>query len=166
MVHQTTRSHTMSDSVDPSRTNETTGPSGNVVLAPGVAVAEGVLEFTFTTSRGPGGQNVNKRATCAQLRIELSAIPVPQLVLERLIIAAGRRITVDGQLVMTSDRYRSQSRNKADCLSRLRALIVLAQTIPKKRKPTRPSLGSIKRRLESKRRQSMLKRRRQRPEDD
>lgn len=156
----------MSDSADTSRTSESAGPSGDFVLAPGVAVPDSVLRFSFTTSRGPGGQNVNKRATCAELRIDLTDIPLSHPVRARFIKIAGRRVTVDGQLIVTSDIHRSQGRNKAECLLRLRELLVLAQAVPKKRKPTRPSRGAVERRLEAKRRQGMAKRRRGRPEDD
>lgn len=134
-------------------------------LAPGVFVAEGVLRYTFSSSQGPGGQNVNRRATKAELRVTVADLPLPPAVRNRLVKLAGARITTGGELVIISDEHRSQARNKAECLTRLRNLIVRAKVTPKRRVPTKPTRGSIRRRLDEKRRKGEAKRRRRPPDD-
>jgi ribosome-associated protein len=132
-------------------------PSGPVELAPGVNVPEAALRFAFSTSRGPGGQNVNKRLTKAELRIAVAAIPLSARAMARLQSLARGRITGDGDLMIAADEFRSQRANRQACLDRLRDLIVQAKAIPKTRKPTRPTRGSIQRRLEEKKRRSAAK---------
>jgi ribosome-associated protein len=124
---------------------------GGLEIAPGVRVAEGVVRFSFVSSGGPGGQNVNKRATKAEMRVALADLPLHPEALERLAALAGQRITDDGELVITADEHRSQGRNKAECLERLRELIVRAKVRPRKRRPTKPSRGAKERRLLAKR---------------
>jgi ribosome-associated protein len=124
---------------------------GGLEIAPGVRVLEGVVRFSFVSSGGPGGQNVNKRATKAEMRVALADLPLHPEALERLAVLAGQRITDDGELVITADEHRSQGRNKAECLERLRELIVRAKVRPRKRRPTKPSRGAKERRLMAKR---------------
>jgi ribosome-associated protein len=140
-------------------------PSG-IELAPGIRVPESALAFSFASSSGPGGQNVNKRATKAELRIRLADLPLPPDAAPRLAALAGRRLTDDGELVISSDEQRSQMQNRAACLERLRELLVRALARPKRRRPTRPSRGSIERRLEAKRTASDRKRARRDPEHE
>jgi ribosome-associated protein len=132
-------------------------PTGPVELAPGVAVPEGAVRFAFSTSRGPGGQNVNKRLTKAELRIAVAEIPISARAAARLAVLAAGRITVDGDLTIVADEFRSQRANRQACLDRLRELIVQAMVIPKTRRPTKPSRGSVQRRLEEKKRRSATK---------
>lgn len=109
-------------------------------------------------SSGPGGQNVNKVATAAELRWDLrhsTALPVP--VHQRLVAIAGTRINSDGVLVIKAERHRTQERNRADALERLTELIRRAAVPPKPRKATKPTRASRKRRLEGKRRESQKK---------
>ena len=131
---------------------------GTIHLAPGVTVPSEALVFSFSSSSGPGGQNVNKRATKAELRVALADLPLHPDALDRLAAFAGQRIAGSGELIVASDEHRSQARNKAECLARLRELIVRAMVRPKKRRPTRPSRGSVERRLEAKRRDASIKR--------
>jgi ribosome-associated protein len=133
-------------------------PQGSIQLAPTVAVPASAVSFSFSSSSGPGGQNVNKRATKAELRVLLADLPIPHDALLRLAAMAGQRLTDAGELVIVSDEHRSQPRNKAECLARLRELIVRALVRPRKRRATRPSRGSVERRLEAKRRDSHIKR--------
>jgi ribosome-associated protein len=129
-------------------------------LAPGVRVAPGAVRFAFSASSGPGGQNVNKRATKAELRVLLSDLPLPADALARLRALAGQRLADTGELIITSDEHRSQGQNRAECLARLRELVIRAMVRPKKRRPTRPSRGSVERRLAGKRRESDRKKNR------
>jgi ribosome-associated protein len=134
-------------------------PGGGLVrLAPGVAIPEGLLRYAFTTSSGPGGQNVNKRATRAELRVMLTDLPMHPQALQRLAALAGRRVTDAGELIIESDVHRSQGRNRDECLERLCELVREAQVKPKVRRPTKPSAGSKRRRIEAKKRRGDIKR--------
>jgi ribosome-associated protein len=139
-------------------------PSG-ISIAPGVFVPEGAVAFSFSRSSGPGGQNVNKVSTRVELRIALRAIPIGAEARGRLAGLAGSRVTSDGELLITADEHRSQSRNKAEALERLRDLIVRALVRPKKRRPTRPGRGAVERRLEGKRVRAERKRMRRTGEE-
>jgi ribosome-associated protein len=146
----------MSPMVD---TRDPTQPEpGGVEIAPGVSVAADVLRFSFIQSGGPGGQNVNKRATKAELRIRTEDIPIAGDALERLIELAGRRVTEGGELLISSEEHRSQARNRAECLQRLRELVVQAQVKPRRRRRTRPTRGSVERRLTEKKQTGERKR--------
>jgi len=134
-----------------------------VRLAPGVRVEKNAIEMNFVRSSGPGGQNVNKRSTKAQLRIPLDRIPLSQRARTRLQRLARNSITTSGELLIESDETRSQSRNKRACMDRLRDLVVRATIEPKKRKKTKPSKGSIRRRIENKKRRGETKRLRKPP---
>jgi len=129
-------------------------------IAPGLSIPESLLTFTFSRSSGPGGQNVNKLSTKAELRVALSSLPIPPDAKHRLAALAGQRLTTDGDLLIIADEHRSQSRNKSEALARLRALLIQSLVRPKKRRPTRPSKGSVERRLEAKKRESTRKRNR------
>jgi ribosome-associated protein len=136
-----------------------------IEIAPGVRIAEDVLRFSYSSSSGPGGQNVNKRATKAELRVALAAIPAPARAVERLARLAARRLNDEGDIVITSDEHRSQGQNRSECLERLRELIVAALAEPKIRRKTRPSRGSVERRLAEKSRHSERKRARRSHDD-
>ena len=118
-------------------------------------------------SGGPGGQNVNKVASRAVLRWQASASPsLPTGVKDRFLTQQRSRLTTAGELILTSQRFRDQERNKQDCLDKLRAMIRQALVPPRPRRPTRPGRAARERRLEAKRRRSATKSRRQRlPED-
>lgn len=137
-------------------------PSG-LELAPGVRVGPGVVDFSYSTSSGPGGQHVNRRSTRCTLRIRVEAIPISRGARARLAQAAGARLTADGELIIVADEHRSQRRNQQACLDRLRAMIVEARHVPKQRIDTRPGRGAIERRLREKRRRGEIKRGRQPP---
>ncbi|MCH8045006.1 MAG: aminoacyl-tRNA hydrolase [Planctomycetes bacterium] len=121
--------------------------------------------FSFVRSSGPGGQNVNKLNTKAVLRWPVTAsASLPTAVKERFVEKYHRRITGDGELVMTSQRFRDQGRNVADCLEKLRAMLTEVAVAPKPRKATKPSRRAKQRRLKEKREKSEKKqRRRKRP---
>lgn len=143
----------------PAQPDPTPGPDeGGIPLAPGVRISPDRLAFSFASSSGPGGQNVNKRATKAELRVRLGDIPLPPDALARLGALAGRRLTDAGEIVIAADEYRSQARNRDACLDRLRELVLRAQVRPRPRRATKPSRGSVLRRLDEKKRRSERKR--------
>ncbi len=129
-----------------------------------IVIDESELQFTFIRASGPGGQNVNKVASAVQLRFDVRRSPsLPEAVRQRLERLSGRRLTQDGVLVISAQRFRAQERNREDALERLVALIREASVVPVIRRPTRPTLGSRQRRLESKTRRSAVKNLRGRP---
>jgi ribosome-associated protein len=131
-----------------------------------IALDERELEFTFIRSSGPGGQNVNKVSSAAQLRFDARRSPsLSPPVIARLERLAGARLTLDGVIVITARRFSSQERNRADARSRLAALIAKAAAPPLRRRATRPSRAAKERRLVAKSRRSSLKSLRGRPED-
>jgi ribosome-associated protein len=124
-----------------------------------IALDEREIEESFVQASGPGGQNVNKVATAVRLRFDVAHSPsLPIAVRARLARLAGRRLTRDGVLVIVAQRHRTQARNRADALERLVELIREAAVPPTPRRATRPTLGSKKRRLETKLRRGALKR--------
>lgn len=125
------------------------------------------FQFTFARSSGPGGQNVNKLNTKATLRWPLVTSPsLPETVRRRLLAKVGRRVTAEGDLLITSQRFRDAGRNVADCLGKLRKLLAEAAVVPRRRRPTRPTAASVRRRLDQKRRQSRKKQQRRPKLDD
>ena len=123
--------------------------------------------WSFARSGGPGGQNVNKVESKAVLRWPVSLSPsLPGDVRARFLQKFHTRITGDGELVMSSQRYRDQERNKQDCLEKLTAMLLEAAAAPKVRRPTKPSKASKRRRVEAKRRLSKTKAGRRRPTGD
>ncbi len=125
------------------------------------------LRFTFARSSGPGGQNVNKVNSKAVLHWSVAgnrSLPAP--VRERLASRNRRRINAEGELVLSSQRYRDAGRNVSDCLDKLREIVAAAARTPKPRKPTRPTKASVRRRLDGKRRKSEKKQARRPPKSD
>lgn len=119
------------------------------------------FDFSFVRSSGPGGQNVNKLNTKAQLRWDVtSSEHLSDAVRQRFLKKYRRRITKEGELVITSQRFRDQGRNVADCLEKLRAMLLEVAAAPKKRKRTKPSRSAREKRLKEKREQSDKKQRR------
>ena len=117
------------------------------------------LTIRFVRSSGAGGQNVNKVSTKAVLRWPvLASRALPADVRARFAERFATRITVNGELVLTSDRHRDQGRNVADCLAKLDAMLDAVATPPRPRRKTRPSRGAVERRLEDKHARAAKKR--------
>lgn len=132
-----------------------------IPIEDGIALDERELEESFIRASGPGGQNVNKVASAVQLRFDVRRSPsLPLPVRERLERLGGNRVTQDGVLVITAQRFRSQERNREDARDRLIALIRRAAMPPRPRRPTRPSTAARERRLAEKARRARLKRQR------
>jgi ribosome-associated protein len=133
-------------------------PEAGHVLAPGVSVAASGLRIQFSRGGGPGGQNVNKVNTKAEIWIHISRITgLTPAALDRLRGLAGRRLTDGDELHLVSEVHRSQEGNRREIFERLRELILQARKEPKRRRKTRPTKASRRRRLESKRHRSEIK---------
>lgn len=121
-------------------------------------IPDGEFSWTFVRSGGPGGQNVNKVASKAVLRWNVAASSsLPGDIKNRLQQQQCRRISGDGDLLVTSQRYRDQERNRLDCLEKLAAMLRAAAATPKVRRKTKPSRGAHERRLAAKKRRSAIK---------
>ena len=122
-----------------------------------IAISESDIQVKFVRSTGPGGQNVNKVSTAAQLRFDVKNATLPDSLRNRLISLAGKKMTEQGELLITASRFRTQDRNRQDALDKLVALIRRAAVPPKSRKPTVPTHASNERRLKSKRHRGRIK---------
>jgi ribosome-associated protein len=137
-------------------------------ITPTLSLDPGELTISFIRASGPGGQNVNKVSTAAQLRFNLMASPsLPAPVKSRAKVLAGTRLTTEGEIVITADRFRTQALNRDDAIARLLELLREAAIPPKPRRATRPTLASKQRRVETKvKRGGIKKLRSSRPNDD
>jgi ribosome-associated protein len=122
-------------------------------------IADDELVERFVRSAGPGGQNVNKVATAVELRFDIANSPsLPEPVRERLLAKRDRRVTGEGVLVLSAQRFRTQDRNREDARERLAAFIETGLHAPKPRVATKPTKASKRRRLDAKRERSTIKR--------
>lgn len=139
-----------------------------LLITPTLSLDPGELTISFIRASGPGGQNVNKVSTAAQLRFNLMASPsLPAPVKSRAKVLAGTRLTTEGEIVITADRFRTQALNRDDAIARLLELLREAAIPPKPRRATRPTLASKQRRVETKvKRGGIKKLRSSRPNDD
>lgn len=132
--------------------------TGPVRVAPGITLRPEDITVTYVRSPGPGGQHVNKAATCAQLRFDAKAADLPDDVRARLLDLAGRRATAEGVIVLRAHRHRSRAMNRADAVARLRHLIAKAARRPRKRTKTKPTRASRERRIAQKKQAGEKKR--------
>lgn len=153
----------------PAETRKASNPDDDafLVVTRTIRIPRTEFEFTFTHSSGPGGQNVNKVATKARLRWNLAATAaLPAGVRDRFERTYGSRLTNDGDLLLTSQRFRNRDRNARDCLERLREMLRAVAKPPTPRKPTKPSRGAVQRRIDAKKRRSQRKQQRRPPRRD
>jgi ribosome-associated protein len=135
------------------------GETGRMLeITPQLAIPDDELVERFVRSSGPGGQNVNKVATAVELRFDAANSPsLPEDLRARLLARRDRRITDEGVVVISAQRFRTQERNREDARERLAALVVAALHVPKKRIATKPSRGAKERRLGAKRERGQVK---------
>lgn len=131
-----------------------------IEITPALQIDERDIQIEFVRAAGPGGQNVNKVATAAQLRFDVHASAVPEEVKARLMHLAGNRITHEGILLIEARRFRTQEQNRQDAIQRLAALLRKALVEPKKRKKTKPTQASKEARIKEKKRRGEIKKRR------
>ncbi len=122
-----------------------------------VEIPDSEIDIQAIRAQGAGGQNVNKVSSAIHLRFDIRASSLPDFYKQELLKLRDQRISNDGTIVIKAQRYRSQEKNRTEALSRLQALVKSVALPRKKRKPTKPTTGSIKRRVDSKTRRGQLK---------
>ncbi len=122
-----------------------------------VSLADWEIELSAIRSMGNGGQRVNKVATAIHLRFDIKRSSLPAIYKERLLASKDSRITKEGVIIIKAQSFRTQEMNKADALSRLKAFILLVMVVQKNRRATKPTKGSVQRRLASKANRKVVK---------
>ncbi len=128
-----------------------------IVVSAAVVIPPEALEVTAVRASGPGGQNVNKVSSKIELRVDLAKVRLPDDARARLVALAGSRLDAAGVLRVTSDKTRDRPRNLDDACEKVRELVARALVRPKVRRATKPTRGSVERRLKAKRAKSQIK---------
>jgi ribosome-associated protein len=126
-------------------------------MRPVIHIPPEEVEIIAIRAQGAGGQNVNKVANAVHLRFDIAASSLPAEIRERLLKLGDQRISKEGVVIIKAQEFRSLEKNRAEALRRLELLVSGVAVLPRKRRPTKPTHGSVKRRLESKGRRSALK---------
>ena len=122
-----------------------------------VSIPDEEIHFHAIRAQGAGGQNVNKVSTAIHLRFDIKSCSLPERYKQKLLALSDQRLNADGQIVIKAQRYRSQEKNRADAIARLAELIRATTKEEKRRKPTRPTRGSQRRRMDKKTRRGRIK---------
>jgi ribosome-associated protein len=140
----------------PAKSRRTGGAAAEIVSVR-YPIPDDEIQFTAIRAQGAGGQNVNKVSSAVHLRFDIAASSLPEPVRERLLRLNDQRISKDGVIVIKAQDYRSLIMNREDAVRRLKELVDSVAVTPKRRRPTKPTKGSITRRLDSKTKRGAIK---------